>query len=58
MDTATARRALFAITGTLPAVEAVGDISSASCVSGWGPFQGDTGLVHCGDGVLWSRWWT
>lgn len=58
MDTATTRRTLPAITRALPAVEAVGDVSPASCVSGWWPLQGHTGLIHCGDGVLWSRWRT
>lgn len=58
MDAATTWCALLAITWALTAVEAVGDVSSASCVPGWWPLQCDTGLIHCGDGVLWSRWRT
>lgn len=58
MDAAAAWRALPAVTGALPAVEAVGDVSSASRVSGRRPLQGDAGLVHSGDGVLRGRWRT
>lgn len=58
MDAAATRHALPAITGALSAVEAVGDVSSASCVPGRRPLQGDAGLVHRGDGVLWSGWRT
>lgn len=55
MNAAPTRRTLPAVTGALPAVEAVGDVSSASRVPGWRPLQSDAGLVHSGDGVLWSR---
>lgn len=58
MDAAAARRALPAVTGAFPAVEAVGDVPSASWVSGRRPLQGDAGFIHRGDGVLWSSWRT
>lgn len=58
MDAAAARCALFAFTGALFAVEAVGNVPSASCVTWRRPLQGDAGLVHRGDRVLWSRWRT
>lgn len=54
MDAAAARRALPAVAGALPAVQAVGDVPAAARVSGGRPLQGDAGLVHRGDGVLWS----
>lgn len=55
MDAATTWSALLAVAGALPAVEAVGDVSPTSRLSGWRPLQGHAGLVHCGDGVLWCR---
>lgn len=55
MDAAATGHALFAVAHTFPAVNAVGDVSSPSRVSGGRPLQGDAGLVHRGDGVFWSR---
>lgn len=58
MDAAAARCALFAFAGALSAMEAVGNVPSASCVAGRRPLQGHAGLIHRGDRVLWSRWRT
>lgn len=46
MDAAATGGALAAFPGALPAVNAVGDVSSAPRVPGRGPLQGDAGLVH------------
>lgn len=55
MHAAATGGALAAFPGALPAVNAVGDVSSAPRVPGRGPLQGDAGLVHRRNGVLWRR---
>lgn len=47
MNAAATGGALASVSGALPAVNAVGDVSSAPRVPGRGPLQGDAGLVHC-----------
>lgn len=47
MNAAATGGALAPVPRALPAVNAVGDVSSAPRVPGWGPLQRDAGLVHC-----------
>lgn len=55
VDAAATGGALAPVPGALPAVNAVGDVSSAPRVPGRGPLQCDAGLVRRRDGILWSR---
>lgn len=47
VNAAATRGALAPVPKALPAVNAVGDVSSSPRVPGRGPLQRDAGLVHC-----------